>query len=453
MNKKILLVVLAIFCLSFFVATVAAQTEESNIVQIEVSFDNELSSKTPDIVKDSSGYIDIGVSKLYGNETTRYLAKIDVSSLDLLREIESAIFKIDRVSSTWDKDNNYSLCLVNEPWNTNDVTWNNQPSFGGTGTEGIYTSYGIFKFDFTNLVKDWVSNSDSNNGFLVMKTYEKDIENELVYGEANRGMFASINYSTAGGETRPYLEITYATTEMEPIADLSARAKDNKVQIVWTHILESASYNVYRDSGEGFEFLVNTTSTYSTYLDMDVPPGDHTYMVRWTNENGKESPDSNLVQVTIGGTPPPIFSWVEPNDIITVFDFGGEEKTVSGIRTAGYPNSVDVSIHGVNWMAVSYTVSQEEGFVEILFDEPVSAGYIRVQETRAYGSVYVGTAMLGDFDGDGQVCRTDLDILMQYRNQPASEFPQGDLDGDGIITVLDARKLVLLCTSPRCACN
>ena len=98
-------------------------------------------------------------------------------------------------------------------------------------------------------------------------------------------------------------------------------------------------------------------------------------------------------------------------------------------------------------------LSVEYSMPEILFDEPVSAGYIRVQETRSYGSVYVGTAMFGDFDGDGQVCRNDLNVLLEYRNQPASEFPQGDLDGDGTITVLDARKLVLLCTNPRCACS
>ena len=29
-------------------------------------------------------------------------------------------------------------------------------------------------------------------------------------------------------------------------------------------------------------------------------------------------------------------------------------------------------------------------------------------------------------------------------------FPECDIDGDGTITVLDARKLVLLCTCPSC---
>ena len=57
----------------------------------------------------------------------------------------------------------------------------------------------------------------------------------------------------------------------------------------------------------------------------------------------------------------------------------------------------------------------------------------------------------GDIDGDYDVDQNDLNILLTYRNQPASECPECDIDGDGVITVLDARKLVLMCTRPRCA--
>ncbi|MGD2063105.1 MAG: DUF4215 domain-containing protein [Nitrospirota bacterium] len=57
----------------------------------------------------------------------------------------------------------------------------------------------------------------------------------------------------------------------------------------------------------------------------------------------------------------------------------------------------------------------------------------------------------GNYDGDTDVDRDDLTILMGYRNMPASECTTCDLDGDGVITSLDARILVIMCTRPYCA--
>jgi len=59
----------------------------------------------------------------------------------------------------------------------------------------------------------------------------------------------------------------------------------------------------------------------------------------------------------------------------------------------------------------------------------------------------------GDLDGDGDIDRNDLNILLSHRDQPASACIACDLDEDGTITVLDARKLVITCTRSRCSCE
>ena len=60
--------------------------------------------------------------------------------------------------------------------------------------------------------------------------------------------------------------------------------------------------------------------------------------------------------------------------------------------------------------------------------------------------------LLCDIDGDADVDRDDVSAILAYRNMPATgPYDPMDVDGDGWITVGDARRCVLECTLPRCA--
>jgi predicted secreted protein len=60
-------------------------------------------------------------------------------------------------------------------------------------------------------------------------------------------------------------------------------------------------------------------------------------------------------------------------------------------------------------------------------------------------------ALACDVDGNGVVDMTDIRAISLARNQPALPGDPRDYDGDGVITVNDARQCVLLCTNARCA--
>ncbi|OHX35308.1 hypothetical protein [Methylomonas sp. LWB] len=57
----------------------------------------------------------------------------------------------------------------------------------------------------------------------------------------------------------------------------------------------------------------------------------------------------------------------------------------------------------------------------------------------------------GDLDGDRDVDQADVNFVIAKRNRRVVDADPADIDRNGAVNVLDARKLALSCTRPRCA--
>jgi hypothetical protein len=142
-------------------------------------------------------------------------------------------------------------------------------------------------------------------------------------------------------------------------------------------------------------------------------------------------------------TTSPIYDFVAelPNFTLTVTSAGTGSGTLSGDGT--FPLNT----------LVTPTATPETG--SILADwvpDKCGSSFELTDDTTCVALFEMVSEVPGDLDGDGDVDRNDLNLLLANRNSPARgpDDPE-DLDGDGTITVLDARKLVLLCTRTRCA--
>jgi hypothetical protein len=58
---------------------------------------------------------------------------------------------------------------------------------------------------------------------------------------------------------------------------------------------------------------------------------------------------------------------------------------------------------------------------------------------------------LCDLDGDGDIDRNDINNIFATRNTEAVPDDPRDADGDGMVTVNDARMCVVQCTNPGCS--
>ena len=89
-----------------------------------------------------------------------------------------------------------------------------------------------------------------------------------------------------------------------------------------------------------------------------------------------------------------------------------------------------------------------DGQFDLTLGDDATVDYSELQITYVLPSTTPG-----DLDGNSVIDKNDMEILTQALNTPAytDRSDPRDLDNDGKITVLDGRKLALLCTKAKCA--
>lgn len=198
----------------------------------------------------------------------------------------------------------------------------------------------------------------------------------------------------------------------------------------------------------------------AAYSHMDFDPLGGPSLIKLTGHSTDQGIDNNgnglydllKVSVEVNLTNTGSYVWSARLADIQGTEIGFDSR--NGFLNAG-TRTIDFYFNGrsigQNGIAGPYYVNG------LLMSGPAGANLVssEVTRTQAYNAeAFEGFVVpqKGDIDGDGDVDLDDMNAVLAARNTPASgpNDPR-DLDGDGMITALDARQLRLLCSRPNCA--
>ncbi len=195
----------------------------------------------------------------------------------------------------------------------------------------------------------------------------------------------------------------------EPSFDLSARAKPGKIQLVWNHLPGIIRYDVFRSSEfapSSFQKIAETTSTYSTYLDLTVT-NEVTYLYRIS----AVFPESTVTSEVVSGHAPAGRTVGNYNPVIF------SEPVTRGTETYFYRYVVEAT--DPNRDTLSYSLSLAPDGMTI---DPYSGTISWLQESPGSYSVRVEVS-----DGRGGIAFQELTVEVEPRpNQPPTADPGFD---------------------------
>lgn len=177
---------------------------------------------------------------------------------------------------------------------------------------------------------------------------------------------------------------------------------------------------------------------------------------------------------------------VNDRDYLIIGDLNAyaKENPISTIINAGYTDLIHVFGGSSTY---SYVFDGQAGYLDhglasnslapqVLFaadwhinaDEPISLDYNTEFKSAAqinnfyspdayrssdHDPLLVSLKLITDLDGDGDVDKSDVQLVTSARGVIPGAFDQRDVNGDGVINALDTRALTLQCTRTGCATN
>ncbi len=108
-----------------------------------------------------------------------------------------------------------------------------------------------------------------------------------------------------------------------------------------------------------------------------------------------------------------------------------------------------------NYYLAAYSQPSEPSYLNVEVKEVANGDTFTVSSYLTASGEQIDTYTIlkpnYNLDSDEDVDLNDLKIVRSHLRKSATEYPAADFDGDGSITVLDARKLIVNCTNSRCA--
>lgn len=180
----------------------AIATTTSTVVYGTTNKDTYAESGYPDIEPGNQRNLYLGYDTWYNKYRTRIYIKFNLPSLPSGAQVDSAQAQLYQYTQECSGSYGVTAYEITSSWGEWDLTWNNQPSKGGSvGTASFGCSEGWKSIDITGLVRDWYG-GQTNRGVTIWANNEYN----------SGGIFWAKDCTAAQcpGQQHPRLKVTYS---------------------------------------------------------------------------------------------------------------------------------------------------------------------------------------------------------------------------------------------------